>query len=245
MTSPPRACPGEGSLGTRWSGPDGCAERNDSVPCGTVKIQNNVPAPGLLDEILGRTPHVRVLRFLCRVPGAHSGRAIARATGVSHPAVHRVLRTLAGRGMAAARRHGRALAYALNTDHWLVRDGLAPLFATEEAWLREVGAEVRKAVALPVRSILLFGSAARGDASAESDLDVLCLLKHVRQVPAAERALAPHGDRFRRRFGRDLSVMVMGAGAFRRRFRRRERLVREIVETGWVIDGAPVAEVLA
>ncbi len=146
--------------------------------------------------------------------------------------------------MAAATRHGRALAYSLNAEHWLVRNGLVPLFAVEGEWLQEVGSAVQKAVGLPVRSIVLFGSAARGDAGPGSDLDVLCLLKDDRQVPAAERALAEQGGRFRRRFGREVSVVGMGAAGFRRRYRRRERLAREIVETGWAITGDPLTEVL-
>lgn len=222
----------------------GCNNWNETVPCGTMKFHENPVSRGLLDDVLGRTPHVRVLRFLCQVPGAHSGRAIARATGVSHPAVHRVMRTLVGRGLAAAARHGTALAYSLNGEHWLVRDGFTPLFATEEGWLRGVGAKVTSVVGVPVKSIVLFGSVARGDVGPRSDLDLLCLVKDARQISAAERALAEQGDRLRRRFGRHLSVLVMAAEAFRRRYRHREHLVREIVETGWVIDGDPLAEVL-
>jgi hypothetical protein len=45
-------------------------------------------------------------------------------------------------------------------------------------------------------------------------------------------------------FGRRLSVAVWTAADFARRYRHRDGLVREIVETGWVIAGAPLSEVL-
>jgi hypothetical protein len=38
--------------------------------------------------------------------------------------------------------------------------------------------------------------------------------------------------------------MVLPAAEFARRYRRRQQLAREIVETGWVIAGDPVSEVL-
>jgi hypothetical protein len=37
---------------------------------------------------------------------------------------------------------------------------------------------------------------------------------------------------------------VLPAVEFARRYRRRDRLAREIVETGWVIAGEPFSEVL-
>ncbi|MBI2072372.1 MAG: nucleotidyltransferase domain-containing protein, partial [Gemmatimonadetes bacterium] len=118
---------------------------------------------------------MRILRYLCRAGGEHTGRAIGRAVQVSHPAIHRALRTLAARAMVQAVRHGPAIAYRLNEDHWLVRTGLRPLFDAEAAFLAEVGGAVQKAAGVPVRSVVLFGSVARGEASPESDLDLLCL----------------------------------------------------------------------
>ena len=53
------------------------------------------------------------------------------------------------------------------------------------------------------------------------------------------------GEReLRRQFGRRLSLTVWPVSEFARRYRDRNRLVREIVETGQVIAGAPLAEVL-
>ena len=145
---------------------------------------------GILDEALGGTPHVRILRYLCRAGGEHTGRAIGRAVQVSHPAVHRTLRALAGRAMVQAVRHGPAIAYRLNEDHWLIRTGIRPLFDAESAFLSTVGEAVRQAAGVPVRSVLVFGSVARGGADPDSDMDLLCLTTRATEVPAAERNLA-------------------------------------------------------
>lgn len=199
---------------------------------------------GILDEALGGTPHVRILRYLCRAGGEHTGRAIGRAIQVSHPAVHRALRTLAGRAMVQAVRHGPAIAYRLNEDHWLVRTGIRPLFDAEAAFFTAVGEAVRAAAGVPVRSVLVFGSVARGEAGAESDIDLLSITASARAAAKAEESLAEGAAVLRHQFGRRLSVMVLPAVEFARRYRRRERLAREIVETGWVIAGDSLSEVL-
>lgn len=199
---------------------------------------------GLLDEALGGTSHVRILRYLCRAEGEHTGREIGRAVHISHPSVHRALRTLAKRGMVQAIRHGAAIAYRLNEDHWLIRTGIRPLFAAEAGFFTTLGEAVRHAAGIPVRSVVLFGSLARGEASADSDIDVLCLTTRATEAAAAEQNLAEAAAALRRQSGRRLSVLVLPVADFARRYRRRERLAREIVETGWAIAGESLSEVL-
>lgn len=199
---------------------------------------------GLLDEALGGTPHVRILRYLCRAGGEHTGRAIGRAVSISHPSVHRALRTLARRGIVKAIRHGPAIAYRLNEEHWLIRTGIRPLFDAEAGFFAILGEAVRRAAGVPVRSVLVFGSLARGEASAESDIDLLCLTAGAAAGQEVERNLTEAGSNLHRQFGRRVSVMVLPADDFARRYRRRERLAREIVESGWVVAGDSLSEVL-
>lgn len=205
---------------------------------------NRASLGGILDEALGGTPHVRILRYLCRAVAEHTGRAIGRAVGISHPAVHRALRVLARRAMVQAVQHGPAIAYRLNEDHWLIRTGIRPLFDAEAGFLVAVGEAVRKAAGVPVRSVILFGSVARGEADADSDIDLLCLTASRARANEAARNLAEGTTSLRRKFGRRFSVMVLPAVEFARRYRRRDRLAREIVETGWVIVGDSLSEVL-
>lgn len=187
---------------------------------------------------------MRILRYLCRAGGEHTGRAIGRAVQLSHPAVHRALRTLAGRAMVQAVKHGPAIAYSLNEEHWLVRTGIRPLFEAESGLLAAIGEAVRKAAGVRVRSVILFGSVARGEAEPGSDIDLLCVTASAAAVAEAERNLSEGATALRREFGRRFSVMVLPAVEFARRYRRRDRLAREIVETGWVIAGDPLSEVL-
>jgi len=136
------------------------------------------------------------------------------------------------------------MAYRLNEDHWLVRTGIRPLFEAEAGFFAAVGDAVRKAAGVPVRSVILFGSVARGEADADSDIDLLCLTVSPAAAAEAERNLAEGVTGLRREFGRRFSFLVLPAAEFARRYRRRDRLAREIVETGWVIAGEALMEVL-
>lgn len=210
-----------------------------------MEFQTLQPAPGtLLDAVLGSSPQIRIMRYLCRATGRHTGRAIGKSTQLSHTAVARALRPLTMLGMVDAEPQGRAILYRLNEEHWLVQDGLLPLFTAEARFHARLGEAVRQAAGVRVRSVILFGSEARGEARIESDLDLVCLTT---AAPAAERVeagLVAAATRLRRRFGRRLAILVWPAAEFARRYRARDRLIREIVETGWVIEGAPLSEVL-
>ncbi len=210
-----------------------------------MKDQKNGRNPALpLDVALGGCTQVTVLRHLCRSGGGHTGRALGRALNLSHNAVHRALGPLADWGLVDAERQGRATVYRLNETHWLIRDGLRPLFAAEASRYTVLGEAVCVAAGVPVRSVVLFGSEARGDDRPDSDIDLVCLTPTTRDRAAAEARLAAAGSRLRREFGRRLSLAVWTAADFARRYRHRDRLVREIVETGWVIAGTPLSEVL-
>jgi predicted nucleotidyltransferase len=148
--------------------------------------------------------------------------------------------------MLDAERQGRSIVYRLNESHWLVRAGLRPLFAAEADGHTRLGEVVRRAAGVPVHSVILFGSEARGEARAGSDLDVVCLTKTKSGQTRAgvEARLATAAGEIHRQFGRRVSVLVWSAREFVRRYRARDPLVREIVETGWVIAGASLSEVV-
>jgi predicted nucleotidyltransferase len=104
---------------------------------------------------------------------------------------------------------------------------------------------VRQAAGVPVRTVILFGSEARRKARSDSDIDVVRLTESAPIRTVAEANLAAAAGGIRRQFGRRLSVLVWDARVFARRYRARDRLVREIVDTGWVIAGAALSELLS
>jgi len=197
-----------------------------------------------LDLVFATGSHVAMLRYLWRTGGADTGRAIGRAIGVSHHVVHRALPPLGAQGILDVERQGRSILYRLNKDHWLVRKGLQPLFAAEADVHAAIGKALRRAARVPVRAVILYGSEARGDARADSDIDLVCLTASQAARTVAENNLIAAAGRIRRQFGRRMAVVVWSVADFAGRYRRRDRLVREIVETGWVIAGEALSEVI-
>lgn len=128
----------------------------------------------VLEQILGSKVKTRVLRLLARQPEREfTLQEVALLTGLSHGSLHPALRRLSEVRAITARRVGRSTVYGLNRRHYLVPP-IQVLFRQEARGLAVVaGRFVRDLDKRGIRLILLFGSAARGEASERSDVDLL------------------------------------------------------------------------
>jgi predicted nucleotidyltransferase len=115
-----------------------------------------------------------VLAVLARAETEFSGREVHRALGhASHTGVRRCLERLVEVGIVLERRAGNALLYRLNRDHLAAPqiEALATLRLQFFERLREAvfAWEIKPAMAA------VFGSVARGQADASSDIDLFLL----------------------------------------------------------------------
>jgi hypothetical protein len=113
-----------------------------------------------------------VLSVLARAEAEMTGREIQRVIGHgSHQGIRNAADRLAEEGVVSRRSAGNANLYELNRDHvaasWI--EGLASLPAQVLGRLRDAIDEWEQ----PPTLVVLFGSVARGDATPESDLDLL------------------------------------------------------------------------
>ncbi len=122
----------------------------------------------MLDKLLG-TSHARAYRFLAQWPGKGFMEAeIVAGTGLSRSAVNLAMRDLADAGLVIRQARGRTRFYAADPSDPVVRQFkvwettflLAPR-------LREIQPIVRR--------VILFGSAARGADTPESDIDLFII----------------------------------------------------------------------
>lgn len=189
-----------------------------------------------LDDVFQSRTHVRVIRALIDLPSGVPGsvREIARRAAVSHPAASRALSTLALLGVATLRRYGRADMYEINSAHRLY-DPIRSLLRAETASKDDLVAFLRREIRrrLPqVRVAFLFGSAARGDLTPTSDIDVAMTAPGL-SLSEVEGEVASLEQAVRRRFGRRLSVVVSPVGLPEARKPRRpgrelwDRIARE------------------
>lgn len=182
-----------------------------------------------LDDIFRGPSHIRVLRALHQLPVglAASAREIARRAGVSHPTASKALASLAERGLVARTRTPRATAFGLRRGHTAV-ERISPLFVWEEQLRQELIAllrtEILRYASESVTAAYLFGSAADGEMTTTSDIDVAVL-----HAPGASAAVAAAmeeiGDRVQERFGAHLNFLLADS-------RPSSRLWRQILRGG-------------
>jgi len=166
-----------------------------------------------LDDVLGNGVCLALLRVLTRsAPRGLTGRALARSVGYSPTQTGRALGTLEGVGIVRREMAGRAFLWRMATDHLLARP-LTQLFDTEERSLQSLKSDLSVAIAkLPAKRAWLFGSIAKGEERATSDIDLLVEVGSPQSKQLVEDALSELTTRFIIRFGNPLSPLVFESG---------------------------------
>ncbi|MGH8999012.1 MAG: nucleotidyltransferase domain-containing protein [Acidimicrobiia bacterium] len=155
-------------------------------------------------------------------------RALAREATVSPQGALRLVNELAGAGLVTVEPAGRALMVALNRDHLAV-EAIVALLSIRS---RLVGRLREKLAVWPgLAGAWLFGSAARGDGGAESDIDVLMVGDKV-DSEAWDRATARLADQVQRWTGNPLQLVEHTRESFSQLVKRRNRLIASLRREG-------------
>jgi DNA-binding transcriptional ArsR family regulator len=113
-----------------------------------------------------------VLRVLAPADKAFTGRDIARrAEGVSHEGVRQALARLVRQGVVESERAGNATLYRLNREH-LAAPHIVALATLRQRLIEELRIAIAAWTIQPIVAAV-FGSVARGEAAATSDIDLL------------------------------------------------------------------------
>jgi len=111
-----------------------------------------------------------VLAVLARTTRAQTGRQVALAAGRSPSGVRPVLDRLAEQGLVDSERAGRAYIYTLNREH-LAAPAIEALAGLRSGLVDRLRQEIAEWRIAPSHASL-FGSTARGDGDAASDVDL-------------------------------------------------------------------------
>ncbi len=202
--------------------------------------------PPITLDILGSRPKLRLLRYLATHDGALTGRALAQAAGVDPKRAAEALMDLIEAGLVQRRRAGRAFLYSINRNTFMVGEILLPAFANEQNWLERLGDEIRRS-APGIDSVILYGSWARNQARPQSDVDLLLVASpHLGKERALrlKETLDETRARMTERYGQPISLLIIDPADLRRRLRRRDPFIREIIAQGRVLAGANLTEVV-
>jgi len=106
--------------------------------------------------------------------------------------------------------------------------------------------ELRKTLpAKGIVSIILFGSAARGENKQGSALDVMVVVENTLNVRRITAGIQAKGGNFTDKFGMMLSHHVIRRRDFVSRFDKKDKWIRNVIKEGRVLSGRHFEEVLA
>ncbi len=162
-----------------------------------------------LDEILANRARTRIVReLLCFPLDGATGRELARRAEISHAQAGKALKALERAGVVRRRSAGRADLWRVENDNALVPT-LRGLFEVEDGLVEELFRDLRTGLeGLPVQRAVLFGSVARGEEAADSDIDLFVEVARNADVEGVRDRLWELTLRLRSKYGLWLSPLV-------------------------------------
>lgn len=198
-----------------------------------------------LDELLGTRALVRVLRVLAGHGGSLAVADIARRARLTLPSVRAALRRLLDLEVATGIGAGRSMVCGLRQEHPLV-PVLVSLFRAEQEQATAVLGAVREAAGRldPAPwAVWLYGSVARGEDDAASDIDIA--LVTVAPEPGTQAdALRDAVSRTRAASAERVSVITMAPADVRRAARAKAPFWDNLKRDAVVLLGDAPADVL-
>lgn len=178
-----------------------------------------------------------VLAVLLRSHAPLTGARVAAMAERSETQVRVVLRRLEEHGLVEAERHGQSYSYLLNREHVLV-PGLEQLHQAMPTVEDRVRSAVQEWTLAPA-TLVLFGSAARRDGDAHSDIDLLLVRDDTTNTDdetwAEQRhALARDVERWT---GNTVQIVDLSESELAKAVRRNEPLISGLRGDGILLAG--------
>lgn len=185
-----------------------------------------------------------VLRVLAGTTAGLSVREVARLSEVAPSRVSTVVRHASDRGLVVTERHRGTLICQLNREH-LAADAIIALVTLRGRILDLLSAEI-SAWKRPPRHASLFGSAARGDGSIDSDLDVLLVPRSAqdRDTDAWDAQLYDTAQRVQRATGNSAAWLVLTLDELAAAKRNREQIIPELERDTITLAGSSLGQAL-
>ena len=136
---------------------------------------------------------------------------IAAQAGLSKPATATALGELIRMGTVDSAAVGQSSAYWLVRENVYVQEMVNPLFGAEERIPNVLLEELEARFSQMTISVAIFGSYARGDQTADSDVDVVLVATDGAAKDRLDDYYYDYQPEFRRRFGAPLSALTYDA----------------------------------
>ena len=186
--------------------------------------------------------HGAVLEVLARTEMPLSARAVAALTDgrVSHTQANTVLKSLAAAGIVSSESRPPANLYSLNRRH-VAADPIVSLVSMRTELFDRMHGAVESWAPQPA-AMLLFGSFARGDATADSDIDMLLIRPDSvdQDAPAWQKQIAQFEQDVADWSGSDCNAVEFSQSEFVELATAGERLPSDVARDGIHLYGDPL-----
>ncbi|MEW6296055.1 MAG: nucleotidyltransferase domain-containing protein [Candidatus Diapherotrites archaeon] len=198
-----------------------------------------------LEDILGQKSKIKILRCMFKLMIPMTGRQIAKLSNLNHRTCQLAIRDLELQGVVVVRNVGKSKLYQLNDKNYFVVNGLKNLFEEEQQLLEKVIGQLIDKVNINVVSLILYGSVASGREKPDSDIDILAVTPDKKHQTLIKEIFDQIEADFVDTFGKVLSPYLLSVKEVKERFNKNDRLIQEVVNTGRVVYGKTIMEVLA
>lgn len=189
----------------------------------------------VLDEVFRTWSNIAVLRALVDTNSGFSGNEVARISGMQPRSAFKALTLLEGLGIVNRQIGGRDHIFTLNLEHFLVQEAVLKLFEVEVKFPDEIINSLASILKKQVYSAVIFGSAAKREETALSDLDICCIVDSMFQQLHVNDLLDKKSQILNKKFGIKLSPIFFLKDQFIRK--SKTKLIKSIANEGILITG--------
>lgn len=187
------------------------------------------------DEVLRSWSHIAVLRALLDSNIGLSGNELARMSGMQPRSALKALSSLEELGIVRRQRGGRDHLFTLNRSHHLVSEGLLPLYSAETSFLRALEKSLSAILTKRVILAVIFGSVVRKQETAQSDLDLFCLVKLEKEKEELRQSLIAAAPSLQSRFAVKLAPVFFSLAELKKNLK--SSFVKQLLKEGKVLVG--------
>lgn len=200
-----------------------------------------------LNEILSQGAKIKILRFLSAEKDEHTGRGIAKSISMSPSSTYNTLQEMKKEGLVSARKKGNAILYKLQEENYIVKKLLGPLFEKEKSLYDDMISLIKKRLLRAgdnIISIAVFGSVVRKEETAQSDIDVLVIIKNKTEKSNIDKTIDELYTDMAKKFSASISPYVLTIKEIRQKHRRKKSIIKSILDNNQLIYGEPIERIV-
>jgi len=188
-----------------------------------------------LDEIFRTWSNIAVLRALLDTKTGASGNEVARLSGMNPRSAFKALTLLEELGLVDRQIGGRDHLFTLNRDNYFVQEVIINLFEVENNFRKEIIKSLAAILKKRVYSAVIFGSTARKEENALSDLDICCIVNMPIDRIFVSDTLNKKSQMLYKKFGIKLTPIFFLKSQFMKK--KKNKLIQSIANEGILITG--------